>query len=70
MKILDVNDFKEQLKLVLKPIRFKAFSVGPKFTKFSFDRTGINLDKFTLGQTRDPGCLCYHISVSSEHYFA
>ena len=43
MKILDVNDFKEQLKLVLKPIRFKAFSVGPKFTNSVLTELGLIL---------------------------
>ena len=73
MKILDINDFKQQSKLDLKPTRFKTFSVGPKFTnsvltRFRTGRPGLNLDKFTLGQTCDPGCLCQHKSESSEHY--
>ena len=73
MKILYVNEFKHQLKLGLKPSKFKAFSVGPKFsnsilTRFRTGRNGLNLDKFTLGQTCDPACLCQHKSESSEHY--
>ena len=53
--------------------RVKAFSIGPKFansvlTQFRTGRTGLNLDKFTLGQTCDPGCLCHYKSESSEHY--
>ena len=74
MKILDINDFKQQLKLDLKPTRFKTFSVGPKFknsvlTRIRTGRPGLNLDKFTFGQTCDPGCcLCHQKSESSEHY--
>ena len=37
-------------------------------TRFRTGRTGLNLDKFTLGQTCDPGCLCHHKSESSEHF--
>ena len=59
-KILNVIEFKQQLKLDLKPTKYKAFSVGPKFsnsilTRFRTGRTGLNLDKFTLGQTLDQG---------------
>ena len=73
IKILDVNEFKQQLKLELKPTKFKAFSVGPKFsnsilTRFRTGRTGLNVDKFTLGQVVDPGCLCHHKYESSEHF--
>ena len=73
MKILDVKEFKQQLKLQLKPTKFKVFSVGPKFsnsilTRLRTGRTGLNLDKFTLGQICDPGCLCHYKSESSEHY--
>ena len=72
-KIMNVIEFKQQLKLDLKPTKYKAFSVGPKFsnsilTRFRTGRTGLNLDKFTLGQTVDPGCLCHHKSESSEHF--
>ena len=37
-------------------------------TQFRTGRTGLNLDKFTLGETCDPRCLCHHKSESSEHY--
>lgn len=63
-------DFKEQLKIDIKPKRHKHFAIGPKesntlLTRFRTGRTDLNLNKFTIGQTDNPSCLCHANSESS-----
>ena len=73
-KCKNLEDFKAQLKTDIKPERFKHFAVGPNesnslLTRFRTGRTNLNANKFTLGQTDDPSCLCHASSENSEHYF-
>ena len=70
---MEVADFKSQLKLDMKPAKYKTFSVGQKYsnsilTRFRTGRTDLNLNKFTIGLSTDPSCLCHHKVESSEHF--
>ena len=38
-------------------------------TRFRTGRTNLNLNKFTIGQTDDPSCLCHAKNETSEHFF-
>ena len=72
-KIKNLSDFKDQLKIDLKPIRHKHFAIGPKesnalLTRFRTGRTDLNLNKFTIGQTDNPSCLCHAKSECSQHF--
>ena len=72
-RILEVADFKCQLKLDMKPAKYKTFSVGYKYsnsilTRFRTGRTDLNLDRFTIGLSTDPSCQCHHKVESSEHF--
>ena len=72
-KILDVSDFKHQLKSDMKPAKYKTFSVGHKhsnsiLTRFRTGRTDLNLNRFTIGLSTDPSCPCHYKFESSEHF--
>ena len=63
-KSKNLFDFKAQMKTDIKPERHKHFSVGPKesnqlMTRFRTGRTNLNLDKFTIGQSDEPNCMCH-----------
>ena len=70
---LDLVNFKEQLKVYLKPKRIKCYNFGSKegnilLTRLRVGRSDLNLHKFTIGQTDDPQCLCFEKFESPEHF--
>ena len=70
---LNLKDFKTELKSYLKPSRVKHFAVGQKdlnsiFTRFRTGRSGLNADKFSIGQIDNPSCMCHFKCESSEHF--
>ena len=72
-KSKNLYDFKEQLKTDIKPERHKHFSFGPKdsnqiMTRFRTGRTNLNLNRFTIGLSEDPSCLCHEKYETSEHF--
>ena len=72
-KSKNLYDFKEQLKTDIKPERHKHFSFGPKdsnqiMTRFRTGRTNLNLNRFTIGLSDDPSCLCHEKYETSEHF--
>ena len=69
----DLTDFKNQLKLDMKPIKIKHFSIGSKvgnslLSRFRTGRTSLNLHRFTIGQEDDPSCMCHAKEESSIHF--
>ena len=72
-KILQLSDFKEQLKFDLKPERYKHFSKGSKIgntllARIRLNRSGLNLHRFTIGQSETAECICSAKKESSLHY--
>ena len=72
-QLLDLNEFKQQLKVELKPKRYKHFSKGSKIgnsllTRVRLDRSELNLHKFSIGQIDSPECSCHAKNESSIHY--
>ena len=66
-------DFKAQLKIDIKPERRKHYQIGPKdsnslLTRFRTGRTNLNLNRYTIGQSDDPSCMCHFRQESSEHF--
>ena len=66
-------DFKEKMKISLKPPKIKHFSKGSKFgnillTRIRLDRSDLNLHKFTIGLSDTPECLCHAKQESSLHF--
>ena len=69
----DLTDFKNQLKLDMKPIKIKHFSIGSKvgnslLSRFRTGRTSLNLHRFTIGQEEKPSCICHAREESSIHF--
>ena len=69
----DLFDFKDQLKIDMKPLKIKHFSTGSKvsnslLTRFRTGRTTLNLHKFTIGQVDDPSCTCHFKEESATHF--
>ena len=72
-QLLDLKDFKNQLKKEIKPPKFKHFSKGSKLgnsllTRVRLERSDLNLHKFNIGQSDTPECLCHAKNESSIHY--
>ena len=68
----DISIFKQNLKVKLKPKRYKHFSRGSKrgnmlHTQLRVGRSFLNLHGFTIGLSDSPECLC-HRTESVEHY--
>ena len=69
----DLLDFKDQLKIDMKPRKIKHYSKGSKIgnallTRFRTGRTTLNLHRFTIGQVDEPSCICHAKEESSKHY--
>ena len=72
-QLLDLTDFKQQLKVELKPKKYKHFSKGSKIgnsllTRVRLERSELNLHKFSIGQIDSPECSCHAKNESSIHY--
>ena len=68
-----MDEFKQEKKISLKPVRYRYYNVGPKqsnsfLTGLRTGRTNLNLHKFTIGLSDEPTCLCHARNESSEHY--
>ena len=73
-KCLQLDEFKKQLKIDLKPPKIKHNSCGTKIgncliTRIRVGRSDLNLHKFTIGQADKPECLCHFKEESPKHFF-
>ena len=71
---MNLLDFKAQLKIDIKPERRKHYQIGPidsnsLLTRFRTGRTNLNLNRYTIGQSDDPSCMCHFRQESSEHFY-
>ena len=69
----DMTSFKSELKLILKPQKYKHFSRGTKLgnsllTQIRVGRSELNEHRFTIGQSDTSACWCSHPSDSPQHY--
>ena len=72
-QLLDLAEFKIQLKKELKPPRYKHFSKGSKLgnsllTRVRLERSHLNSHKFNIGLSDSPECSCHAKTESSIHY--
>ena len=70
---LNLKDFKTELKSYLKPHNIKHFRVVNKelnsiFSRFRTGRTGLNADRYSIGQADNPACMCHYKTETSEHF--
>ena len=72
--MLNLPDFKNSMKKMFKPKRYKHFARGSKLgnillTRIRVGRSDLNQHKFTVGHVDSPECLCHFRSESPEHNF-
>ena len=72
-QVMQLSDFKEQLKKEIKPLKHKHFSKGSKIgnellTRIRLNRSDLNSHKFTIGLSESAECSCHAKSESSLHY--
>ena len=70
---LALPDFKDKLKIDMKPNKIKHFSKGSKtgnilMTRIRMDRSDLNLHKFVIGLSDTPICMCHAKQESSLHF--
>ena len=70
---LALPDFKDKLKIDMKPNKIKHFSKGSKtgnklMTRIRMDRSDLNLHKFVIGLSDNPICMCHAKQESSLHF--
>ena len=71
--LMALPDFKEQLKIELKPKKIRHFAKGSKLgntllTRLILTSSDLNLHKFTNVIVETSECLCHANKVSSLHY--
>ena len=69
----NLEDFKIHTK-TMKPTKYKPFHRGNKYsntllTRIRVGRSDLNQQKFSIGLTDNPQCLCHHREESPQHYF-
>ena len=72
-QVMQLYDFKEQIKKELKPCGYKPFSKGSKvgntlLTRLRLNRSDLNLHRFTIGLSESAECSCLAKKESSIHY--
>ena len=72
-QVLQLSEFKEQLKKDLKPKKFKHFSKGSKLgnsllSRIRLDQSNLNLHRFTIGLSETAACTCHANKESSIHF--
>ena len=69
----DLIEFKNELKLKLKPRKYKHFFRGNKLgnsllCQLRVGRTFLNSHSYSIGHAESPACLCHHPNETSSHF--
>ena len=72
-QVMELPDFKVQIKKDLKPVKYKHFVKGSKIgntllTRIRLERSDLNLHKFTIGHSESTECTCHAKRESSLHF--
>ena len=72
-QVMELSNFKVQIKKDLKPVKYKHFAKGSKIgntllTRIRLERSDLNLHKFTIGHSESPECTCHAKRESSLHF--
>ena len=70
---MSISNFENELKTVIKPVRYKHNDVGQNYsnillTQLRTGMTNLNLNDYTIGLINKPKCLCHSKNESSDHY--
>ena len=73
IQVLQLSEFKQQLKTDLKPKRLKHFSKGSKLgntllSRIRLNQSNLNLHRFSIGLSETAACCCHANKESSLHY--
>ena len=73
MSILELSEFKKELKVSLKPSKFKHFSYGSKLgnkliTRLRVGRSFLHSHSYAVGKAISPECSCHARQETSRHY--
>ena len=71
--MMELSDFKEQIKKNLKAMKYKHFTKGSKIgntllTRIRLNKSDLNLHKLTLGLSESAECTCHARKESSLHF--
>ena len=67
------QDFRDRLKLDLKPEKYRHYSYGSRLgnkllTRLRLGRSFLNSHAFAIGMSKSQTCLCHHKNETSRHY--
>ena len=64
------NDYKDMLKINLKPEKFRHYSYGRRLGNklWTLGRSFLNSHSFAIGRSDSPTCLCPYKNETSLHY--
>ena len=67
------NDYKDRLKINLKPDKLRHYSYGSRLgnklcTRLRLGRSFLNSHSFAIGRSDSPTCLCHYKNETSLHY--
>ena len=67
------NEFKDKLKLLLKPAKIKHYAYGSKlgnklWTRLRLGRSYLNSHGYAIGKVPSPSCQCHFKNETVQHY--
>ena len=70
---LDLEDFKQELKVSLKPVKHRHYSYGSRLgnkllTRLRLGRTFLNSHGYAIGKVKSPECLCHNRNETTKHF--
>ena len=73
MRNNDLQDFKKELKVHLKPAKHKFYAFGSKLgnkllTRLRVGRSYLNAHSYAIGKSLSPSCLCHEKQETTRHY--
>ena len=70
---LDLEDFKQELKVSLEPVKHRHYSYGSRLgnkllTRLRLGRTFLNSHGYAIGKVKSPECLCHNRNETTKHF--
>ena len=69
----ELTDFKDELKVILKPVKLRHYAYGNKlgnklWTRLRLGRSYLNSHGYAIGKVPSPACQCHHKNETVQHY--
>ena len=73
VKNQELTDFKDELKVLLKPVKLRHYAHGNKlgsklWTWLRLGRSYLNSHGYAIGKVPSPACQCHHKNETVQHY--